>query len=141
MSIFRKKKVEESPKTYSDYTTWENDFGFLNLVLSRKKGYTKEFNINVSSKQLSSTDYIRDNDIEPIVLATVDEVIEQLGENYKKFLIEKYFGKFVNLVEFITEDIYVDLVADSVARNGAKVKSNLIKKSTESINQKYNTEM
>ena len=71
-----------------DYTRWEQDLGFLTLVLKRKKGITKEFLIGVYDKQKSDKDYLNDEEIEPIITNVVQETIDQIGEKYKSsFLI------------------------------------------------------
>ena len=53
MSVFSKKKIVKE----TDYKTWEEDFGFLNLILKRKKGITKEFLIGIYATQKSDKDY------------------------------------------------------------------------------------
>ena len=127
MSWFRKEKPVEKEKPL-DYTNWEKDLGFLTLILSRKKGITKEFLIGVYDKQKKDTDYLTDDELEPVVGNIVNEVVDQLGVKYKIFLIDKYFGSEESLVKFITEDVYVDLVSDSINRNIKKISSNIQKK-------------
>lgn len=122
----RKKKQEPVVINY-DYTKWTEDFGFFNLLLARKKGIVKEFLIGTYSKQKSSTDYLTDEEIEPVVLNCVLEVITQISGNYKQFLIDKYFGSLDNMIKFITEDCYVDLITDSIKRNSTKVIKNVQK--------------
>lgn len=132
--MFGKKKeiqTTQDDKHIRDYTTWEKDFGFLLLILSRKKGITKEFLISIYDKQKKDKDYLTDEELEPIITKVVEEVVSQVGENYKKFLIEKYFGTEANFISFITEDVYVDLVSDAIKRNSKKitttVQNNLLK--------------
>ena len=127
MSWFRKEKPVEKEKPL-DYTNWEKDLGFLTLILSRKKGITKEFLIGIYDKQKKDTDYLTDDELEPVVGNIVNEVVDQLGAKYKIFLIDKYFGSEESLVKFITEDVYVDLVSDSINRNIKKISSNIQKK-------------
>ena len=127
MSWFRKEQLVEKDKPL-DYTNWEKDLGFLTLILSRKKGITKEFLIGIYDKQKKDTDYLTDDELEPIVGNIVNEVVDQLGAKYKIFLIDKYFGSEESLVKFITEDVYVDLVSDSINRNIKKISSNIQKK-------------
>ena len=122
MPLFKKK---QQPEKKQDYTNWDKDLGFLNLILSRKKGITKEFLINTYSLQKSDKDYLTDEEINPIVQNIVSEVLEQIGENYQNFLIEKYFGTQKSLISFITEDVYVDLISDSINRNTLKIKSGM----------------
>jgi hypothetical protein len=127
MSWFRKEKPVETEKPL-DYTNWEKDLGFLTLILSRKKGITKEFLIGIYDKQKKDTDYLTDDELEPVVGNIVNEVIDQLGAKYKIFLIDKYFGSEESLVKFITEDVYVDLVSDTINRNIKKISNNIQKK-------------
>lgn len=110
-----------------DYTRWEQDLGFLTLVLKRKKGITKEFLIGVYDKQKSDKDYLNDEEIEPIITNVVQETIDQIGEKYKKFLLDKYFGTDENLIKFISEDVYVDLVSDAINRNVKKISTTIQK--------------
>lgn len=133
--MFKKKKQPEMIINY-DYTKWTEDLGFLNLLLSRKKGITKEFLIGTYSKQKEATDYLTDEEIEPIVSRCVKEILSQISGNYKTFLINKYFGTEENLITFITEDCYVDLVSESVKRNTNKIIQNVQRKAVEAVIQK-----
>lgn len=139
MSWFRKEKPIEKPL---DYTNWEKDLGFLTLILSRKKGITKEFLIGVYDKQKNETDYLTDDELEPVIGSIVNEVVDQLGAKYKIFLIDKYFGSEESLIKFITEDVYVDLVSDSINRNIKKISNTIQKKFIKNLtglnNQKNN---
>ena len=115
----KKKKVKEDVQL--DYTKWAEDFGFLTLIMNRKKAIIKDYIINVYSKQLSDDSYIRDEDIDPLVAGCVKEVMVNIGPKYRDFLIDKYFGTEANLVSFITEDYYADLVSSSIAANNRKI--------------------
>lgn len=121
MSLFNKKQIQKQP----DYTNFEKEFGFLNLILSRKKGITKEFLIGVYANQKSEKDYLTDEEINPIVEDIVIEVLSQIGDTYKNFLIDKYFGDEEALIKYITEDVYVDLISDSINRNTIKIKNGM----------------
>lgn len=118
-----------------DYTNLEKDFGFLTLILSRKKNITKEYLINIYSRQKSDTDYIQDEEIEPIISQVVEEVLSQIGDSYKNFLIEKYFGTYENLVIFVTEDVYVDLTSSAISRNIEKINKNVRKSALDVISK------
>lgn len=123
--MFGKKKKEKGAPVNIDYTNWEKDLGFLNLILSRKKGITREYLIKTYSRQKIEKDYITDEELEPIIEKTIGEVINEISGNYKLFLIEKYFGSENNLIKYITEDIYVDLVTDTINENIRKIKGNI----------------
>ena len=132
--LFKKDKNKKSEKPIVDYTNWEKDFGFLNMILSRKKGITKEYLIKVYSKQKSEKYCITDEEVSPIIERTIIEVIEQIGGEYKNFLITKYFGSEENLIKFISEDVYVDLVTDTINENITKIKLSMQKKLLDSVN-------
>ena len=68
-------------------------FGFFNLILQRKKKLVEEFFINPSDKQLDGKSYLNDEDIEPMVESSVRDAIDQIGDEYKDFLIKHYFRK------------------------------------------------
>ena len=137
MALFKKKNINIEKKEH-DYTKMSNEFEFLMLILTRKKNITKEFVINVYTTQQSDGDYLRDEDIEDTITKIVNETINEIGENYKKFLIEHYFGTLENLIKFISEDVYVDLVADAIGRNNKKSVSILTKKATNIISKLNN---
>lgn len=132
MGLFNKKQEQPKEKIV-DYTNWEKDFGFLMLIISRKKGITKEFLINIYDKQKPETDYLTDSEIEPIISNIVNEINDQIGEEYKTFLIKKYFGSEENLLKFISEDVYVDLISDAINRNTKKITKTVQKKIVNSI--------
>lgn len=118
--MFNRKK-EAQPTPPPDYTKWEQDFGFLNLILTRKKNITKEYLIGIYQKQKSASDYLTDEEIQPIVEDIIQEVINQIGTEYKQFLINKYFGSLENLVRYVSEDVFVDLTSDAIQRNVKKI--------------------
>lgn len=122
-----RKKTAQTP-VFHNYTNSDKELYFLNLILTRKKSITKEFLINVFTTQQSETDYIRDEDIEEIISKTVSEIITEIGDNYKNFLIFHYFGTEENLIKFIAEDVYVELVSDAINRNGKKAATALARK-------------
>lgn len=114
-------------------------FGFLNLILQRKKKIVEEFLINPSDKQLDGKSYLNDDDIEPMVESSVREAVSQIGDEYKNFLIKHYFGNEENMLVYITEDFYVDFVNDAVKRNSRKIKFNANKKAIELVKKMNNS--
>lgn len=135
MPIFKNKNNLNKNKKETDYTSWEKDFGFLQLILSRKKGITKEFLIGIYANQKVDTkDFLNDEEINPIVENVVTEVIEQIGNDYKSFLINKYFGTEESLIKFLAEDVYVDLISDAIKRNNEKIRALLHKNMIKSLN-------
>lgn len=131
--MFGKKKIP--PKPVYTYIDWEKDLGFLNLIMSRKQNITINFLIKVRNKQLQARDYLRDEDIDPLITNGVSETLSEIGDNYKNFLIEKYFGSIENLTKYITEDFYVTLVGSTINENNAKIKLNSQRDAIETVNR------
>lgn len=132
--MFGKNKKPDEPKKF-EYTNWEKDLGFLQLILTREKNIVKEFVINVYSGQKDVKDYLSDKEIDPLISDIVETVISRLGDNYKDFLIEKYFGTQDSLISFISEDVYVDLISDSINRNNNKIKAQFQEKVIKDLNK------
>ena len=133
MAIFKKKKQTDQPAKPQSYTEWEKDFGFLNLVLTRKKNITKQFLISVFNNQKADKDYLSDEELDPIITNTVNEVNSQIGSEYKEFLITKYFGTEKNFLIFVTEDVYVDLISDAINRNIKKINNTLKRRVVDNV--------
>lgn len=126
----RKKKERPAKVTYTDYTNWEKDIGFLTLIMTRKKNISKNFYIGIYATQLKETDYVRDEDIEDIIVSGVKEVIAELSPAYKAYLVDKYFGSEAELTKFVTEDFYVDLTGAAIEQNRTKIRANAVRKRT-----------
>ena len=133
MAVFKKKKQTDQPAKPQSYTEWEKDFGFLNLVLTRKKNITKQFLISVFNNQKADKDYLSDEELDPIITNTVTEVNSQIGSEYKDFLITKYFGTEKNFLIFVTEDVYVDLISDAINRNVKKINNTLKRRVVDNV--------
>lgn len=133
MAIFKKKKQTDQTAKPQSYTEWEKDFGFLNLVLTRKKNITKQFLISVFNNQKADKDYLSDEELDPIITNTVTEVNSQIGSEYKDFLITKYFGTEKNFLIFVTEDVYVDLISDAINRNIKKINNTLKRRVVDNV--------
>jgi hypothetical protein len=136
MGLFGKKKEVKPEILYTDYINWDKDLGFLTLVITRKKNITKNYYINIYSTQLKNTDYIRDEDIQDIIVNGVNEVINELSPSYKTFLITKYFKDEKELVKFITEDFYVDLTSAAILQNSDKIKANMVRQRVSEIGKR-----
>ena len=132
MSLFKKKNKKELNSSFN-YTTFDEDFKFLNMIMTRKKNITKEFQINTFSTQQAEKDFLRDEDIEPHILNITNETIGSIGDNYKNFLVSKYFGSIENLIKFIAEEIYVSLVSEVINKNAEKTTKLVRKTVIESI--------
>jgi len=119
--MFKKKNKDQ----FFDYSKWADDFGFLTLLLSRKKNITKNYFLSLYSSQKQINDALKDSEVESIISKTVSEAMTEIGANYKKFLITKYFGEETNLISYITEDVYVDLTSYAINLNRDKIRDGL----------------
>jgi len=140
--MFGKKKKLKEPKIIVDtnYVDWDKDLGFLNLLMIRKKNITKNYLINIYSGQLKDTDFIRDEDLAPIIEKSITEVLAQISGKYKEYIIEKYFGSKEELIKFITEDFFVDLTSSAINENYQKIKKNVTKQRVENMTSSTTTE-
>ena len=135
----KKNKIEEKKPEFV-YKDFEADFGFLNLILERKKGIAKQFFINVYASQKLDTDPITDEEVEGIISNVITDTITGIGDNYKNFLIEKYFGTVENLIKHISENVYIDLISEAIRSNNIKITAKLRKQSLEVLNKMNNKE-
>ena len=126
--MFSRKKKEELAKLQAraaTYADWDKDLGFLTLILTRKKNITKEFLLNTYNMQTTAKNPLTDADLEEPIANITTDILGSLGKNYKTFLIEKYFGSEERLVEYIAEDVYVDLVQAAISINKGKAQITL----------------
>lgn len=115
------KKIEEYKSAMLNYSSWEQDFGFLLLMMNKKITYSINFVINILSKQLNDSEYIHDDDIRKEFDNIVQEIYSSLSENYKKFLTMKYFSSNDELIRFISESVYSELLKSSIENNNSKI--------------------
>ena len=138
----KKKKKEEQPKTY-DYTKWEDDLGFLTLTITRKLNIAKEFNLKILGDQLREDNaFIGDKDITDLYQSTTADIYDTLSENYKNYLIDKYFGTEKALIAFIAETVIEELITTAIEKNNLKIKTKYSKEMVDAIsdlNKKSNT--
>lgn len=122
----RKKVLEtELAKTKSvllDYTKWEQDFGYLTLLINRKIEISKRFFLGILSDQLAdSKNYIRDEDVQKEFNNIVSEIWNSISDNYKNFLVNKYFKNEQELIKFLAETVYSELVKIAITNNNDKI--------------------
>lgn len=122
----RKKVLEtELAKTKSvllDYTKWEQDFGYLTLLINRKIEISKRFFLGILSDQLAdSKNYIRDEDVQKEFNNIVSEIWNSISDNYKNFLVNKYFKDEQELIKFLAETVYSELVKIAITNNNDKI--------------------
>jgi len=125
----RKKKQEK----VIDYKDFKEDLGFLFMIHNMKKDATKNFYLKVYASQKADIDPITDEELEKIIVKIVSDTMNSIGDNYKNFLIDKYFGNKENLISFISENTYTDLVSMAVDENNTKIKNRLNKEASISI--------
>jgi len=139
--MFGKKKETKKEETLQvkseeNYMNWEQDLGFLNLLMTRKKNIIKNYFIAIFKTQLvKDTDFIRDEDLEEVISASIYEVFNEISSTYRAYLTTKYFGSEEELLRFITEDFYVELTAAAINQNNEKVRLATLKKKVESLQQ------
>ena len=120
-----------------NYKTWEEDFGFLNLIIARTTNTHNLFFIQTYSAQLENNMMIRDEDIEESHSKLVLEVINSLSESYVNFLSTKYFKNKEALYSFISDSIYIDILKNANNANKAKItkiRSNQLSEEVWSLN-------
>jgi len=141
--VFKRKEKEsiETPIKEIDYTKWEQELGFLNLLMVRKKNITKEYFISIYNTQLKDTDFIRDEDLEEIMLKSIYEVFNEIAPAYKKHLTTKFFGSEEELLKFIAEDFYVELTSAAVLKNKEKIKILSLKQKVENLQEFRRTDI
>lgn len=128
--MFGKKKktqelIQRAQVAATNYTTWEQDFGFLTLLLTREINANKLFVLMPMSKQLDKTSSIRDEDIVDSVSSVIGNILNTLSENYVNFLINKYFKNYDALVNFIADSVYLEVFKNANEENQNKI--NVIK--------------
>lgn len=123
---FFKKQI--TPEIKSDYTKWRDDLGFLFLILERKKQMVKDYILALLSDQLSGNDMVNDTMVSPFIEDIVVSTMTTLSPRYIDFLLLTYFGREENLISFITEDVFNDIVKASIEKNDKKIQKEFSKK-------------
>jgi len=132
----KNKKEERKPVLYTDYSFWEKDLGFLESILSKKKTIASEFIIKTFANQLkNSNDYLKDEDITPVIQNVVMETFDLIGDSYKEFLRSKYFGNDENIVKYLTEDVCADLTIEAINTNHKKILDNFKRERLQAISE------
>lgn len=108
------------------YKGWVDDFGFLNLMMSKKMAIVKEYYIKpMTDRQQDGVkgSYIKGDDLDKMYLDVVTEIFSSLSKNYTDYLISKYFSDEKALIEFVSESVYSELVSSAVNANSGKIVS------------------
>ena len=127
-----KKKIKQGPVQFS-YANWEQDFGFLTLVLARHVNMNKEFYIKTYASQLDGLDTLKEKDLKQAHEDIVYNIYTTFSENYVNFLVSKYFASKEKLIEFISDNVYVELLKSADNENKEKIKKIQIKNRLNSI--------
>ena len=127
-----KKKIKQGPVQFS-YSNWEQDFGFLTLVLARHVNMNKEFYIKIYASQLDGLDTLKERDLKQAHEDIVYNIYTTFSENYVNFLVSKYFASKEKLIEFISDNVYVELLKSAEGENKEKIKKIQIKNRLNSI--------
>ena len=127
-----KKKTKQGAVQFS-YSNWEQDFGFLTLVLARHVNMNKEFYIKTYASQLDNLDTLKEKDLKQAHEDIVYNIYTTFSENYVNFLVSKYFASKEKLIEFISDNVYVELLKSADNENKEKIKKLQIKNRLNSI--------
>ena len=127
-----KKKIKQGPVQFS-YSNWEQDFGFLTLVLARHVNMNKEFYIKIYASQLDGLDTLKERDLKQAHEDIVYNIYTTFSENYVNLLVSKSFASKEKLIEFISDNVYVELLKSAEGENKEKIKKIQIKNRLNSI--------
>ncbi len=120
MGLFKKKETFNPISL--NYTSWEQDLGFLAQMISRNIKMTKLFYVDIYEIQLSGQNAIlTDEDLRKKIEDVVFNIIKSLSDNYINFLSMKYFNTKESLIEFISDNVYVEMIQMSIELNLKKL--------------------
>ena len=128
-----KQQAEQLAILSSNYKSWEEDFGFLNLIMTRTTNAHKLFYLETYSAQLENNMVLKDDDILDSVVDLVTNIIESLSDNYIKFLTNKYFKNEKELYSYISDSVYIDVLKNANKTNLNKIAKIHHKKLSEEI--------
>lgn len=124
-NMFGHNKSVDDPKPVqapTSYKEWADDFGFLDLIMNKKLSITKDYYIKpLAETQLDKNLYINDEEINEMYDNVVVEIVKALSDNYVNYLVSKYFASKDELIVFISESVYAELVASAVNANAKKI--------------------
>ena len=127
-----KKKAKQQQAQFS-YSNWEQDFGFLTLVLARHVNMNKEFYIKTYASQLDNLDTLKEKDLRQAHEDIVYNIYTTFSDNYIRFLVSKYFASKEKLIEFISDNVYIELLKSADNENKEKINRLQIKNRLNSI--------
>lgn len=118
--MFKKKQITQ-PQMPVTYANWEQDFGFLTLIMTRNINMQKAFFIDPYVGQLDGMGMLKDEDIEDSITQIVEETYTSLSDNYINFLVSKYFKDRQALLSFISDHVYVEVLKNATSANKDKI--------------------
>ena len=93
----------------------------------------KEFYIKTYASQLDGLDTLKEKDLKQAHEDIVYNIYTTFSENYVNFLVSKYFASKEKLIEFISDNVYVELLKSADSENREKIKKIQIKNRLNSI--------
>lgn len=118
----------------SGYSDLNADLGFLFMILTRKKDYAVAFLIKPRIDQMGDDKgFLNTGDIDTIVADIISETMQMISPLYKEFLLKKYFSDEEKLIQFITEDVFVDLVKNGIQFNNEKIKRVVVRNNLKNV--------
>lgn len=118
--MFKKKQIIQ-PQMPVTYANWEQDFGFLTLIMTRNINMHKAFFIDPYVGQLDGMGMIKDDDIDDSINQIVEDTYTSLSDNYINFLVSKYFKDRKALLSFISDHVYVEVLKNATSANKDKI--------------------
>lgn len=143
MGLFKKEKsLEENivnqvnPIVMQGYSDLNADLGFLFMILTRKKEYAVAFLIKPRIEQMGGDKgFLNTGDIDDIVADIISDTMQIISPMYKDFLLKKYFNDEEKLIQFITEDVFIDLIKNGISFNNEKIKRVVIKGNLKNVEE------
>lgn len=152
MSFFNRKKgsdamtAETKEKEENDrkmailktgYTTWNEDFGFIILLMSEELKNQTKYVLETLSKQYAQNNnsytQVTDKDIRAIFTDMLTSVMTKLSPNYVDFLCTKYFRSIDSLSQWIGEYLYDGIVDATIHINNKQISDEYSKKMSDRV--------
>jgi hypothetical protein len=80
-------------------------------------------NLDLAKTSGSASQFIHDSDIMDIYEHTVKDIMACLSDNYIQFMIAKYFKNEDQLVKFVSESVYVEIINSAIEANQNRIKN------------------
>lgn len=127
------KQQEQIKLLSNNYTIWENDLGFLVLIISRATAAHKVFFLETYSSQLEGNMMIKDEDLTESYNELVEEIISTLSDTYVNYLVTKYFKSKEKLIQFVSDSVYMEVIKNASQTNKAKLQRSKFTKTSNDI--------